>query len=172
MRFNTLPPHDREAILRNMEIRRERFEHFVLNGRQPSAKFPAPLVLIIGDRPGPAAPKEPDYHHTPFYSVKHCSGWLNELLWQWRIDETKLLWLNAYDKDGKPTPKELLRKNKPSNDDSFPKIIALGGNAEKWLKMNGYGRYIKTDHPQYHKRFKNKEQYMMPLRVRDCLPLD
>lgn len=172
MRFDTLPQLVREGVLKNLEIRKTRFEHFVLQGKEPSTDFPAPEVLIIGDRPGPSAPKEPDYHHTPFYSVKHCSGWLNELLWEWGTNENQLLWLNAYDKDGVPTSEELLKKNKPSDDDEFPKIIALGGNAEQWLKKNGYAHYLKVDHPQYHKRFKNKEQYFLPLRIRDCLPLD
>ena len=172
MRFDTLNQKARDGILKLMETRRNRYEHFVLQGKSPSKKFPAPEVLVVGDRPGPSAPLEPDYHHTPFYSVKHCSGWLNELLWEWGTDENKLLWLNAYDKDGKPTPVELLKRNKPSDEDSFPRIIALGGNAERWLKKMGYTHYLKVDHPQYHKRFKNKEQYFLPLRIKDCLPLE
>lgn len=172
MRFNTLPSRDRKGILQNLEVRKDRYEHFVLAGRKATKKMAAPEVLIVGDRPGPSAPLEPDYHHTPFYSVKHCSGWLNELLWQWRIDESRLLWLNAYYKDGIPFDKEVLRRNKPKDDDEFPKIIALGGNAEKWLKRNGYTNFLKANHPQFHKRFKNKEQYMLPLQIRDCLPID
>lgn len=173
MRFDTLPQKVRDGVLKNLETRRARFEHFVLSGKGPSKEFPAPHVVIIGDRPGPAAPKEPDYHHTPFYSVKHCSGWLNELLFEWDIDESKLLWLNAYDKDGKPTADSILVKNEPPQGvDGFPTIIALGGNAERWLKKNGWTIFIKTTHPQYHKRFRNKERYDLPLLIRDCLSLD
>jgi hypothetical protein len=172
MRFNTLPQNVRDGILKNLEIRRARFVHFVIEGKEASEEFPAPEVVIVGDRPGPSAPKEPDYHHTPFYSVKHCSGWLNELLWEWKIDERRMLWLNAFDKDGVPTPDELLVKiEPPQGPSSFPTIIALGGNAERWMKKNGWTIFIKAFHPQYHKRFRNKERYDLPLLINDCLEM-
>jgi hypothetical protein len=37
-------------------------------------------------------------------------------------------------------------------------IVALGGNARKWLEKNGFGHFY-VSHPQYHKRFKNKDRY-------------
>lgn len=165
--YPKLKEHEKEQVLRNLEIRRARFEHFILQGKKPTKKFPRPEVVIIGDRPGPSAPQDPDYHHTPFYSTKHCSGWLNALLWEWGIDENRLLWLNAYDKDGVPTDDKLLENNAPNS--QFPSIIVLGGNAEKWVKKNGWTSYMKVDHPQYHKRFKNKERYDLPLVINDCL---
>ena len=113
--------------------------------------MPQNKILIVGDRPGPSAPIDPNYHHTPFYSMKHCSGWLNKLLDGSGIDENKLLWINTYDKDGIPnkiSPHSL----KPS------KIIALGGNASKWVKSFKVS-FTSTYHPQYWKRFRNKEIY-------------
>lgn len=111
-------------------------------------------VLIIGDRPGPSAPQDDGYHHTPFYSTKHCSGWLNAALHIAQIPEERLIWINAADRLGQPTPFGLLEKLEPDT------IICLGGNAEKWLvKSDFYSSYYKFDHPQYHKRFKNNEKY-------------
>src|SRR5271167_2568374 len=110
-------------------------------------------ILIVGDRPGPSAPKEPYYHHTPFYSTKHCSGWLNLLLEAEKIPEKKLVWINSADENGKYYPISLVTAMEPK------KIIALGGKAAAWLKKNGVEDFILMHHPQYWKRFHNKERY-------------
>jgi len=113
-------------------------------------------ILIVGDRPGPAAPLDPSYHHTPFYSTKHCSGWLNAALYLEGIPEERLIWLNSADKDGKPTDFDILLKLEPDM------VITLGGNASKWvLKSDAVAEWYKFDHPQYHKRFKNNEEYQL-----------
>jgi hypothetical protein len=112
-------------------------------------------ILIIGDRPGPSAPQDPNYHHTPFYSTKHCSGWLNAALYVAQIPEERLIWINSADKDGVPLDPTILDKLEAD------KTICLGGNAAKWYEAAceyGY-EYYKFDHPQYHKRFKNSEEY-------------
>lgn len=110
-------------------------------------------ILLVGDRPGPAAPKEEGYHHTPFYSVKHCSGWLNTALHLESIPEEKLIWINSADAAGNPTRFDIVEAARPDV------IIALGGNASKWLKKNGVEQFGYEHHPQYHKRFKNSERY-------------
>ena len=111
-------------------------------------------VLIVGDRPGPGAPKEEGYHHTPFYSLKNCSGWLNVLLEEAGIPEERLVWLNAADEKGRPTKSCLPRALDPLA------IIALGGNAAKWLEREcGVTTFTKVDHPQFHKRFKYGQPY-------------
>jgi hypothetical protein len=110
-------------------------------------------VLIVGDKPGPSAPKDPGYHHTPFYSTKHCSGWLNSLLHIKGIPEEKLVWINSADKDGNPTDFSIVEKLNPDV------TIALGGNAAKWLTKNGKQDFIKHLHPQFWKRFRNSEPY-------------
>lgn len=123
-------------------------------------------ILLIGDRPGPSAPTDPDYHHTPFYSTKHCSGWLNAALELANVPEEELVWLNSADRLGNPTYEEMLIRLRPSS------VICLGGNAEKWMKQANkllqfdfpYGRY---DHPQYHKRFKNSEDYQLITDLRE-----
>ena len=110
-------------------------------------------VLLVGDRPGPGAPKEPHYHHTPFYSTKHCSGWLNLLLESERIPENNLVWVNSANEKGKPYDIKMVKSLHPK------KIIALGGKAAQWLTKNGITDFIPCYHPQYWKRFHNKERY-------------
>jgi hypothetical protein len=112
-------------------------------------------ILLVGDRPGPSAPKEQYYHHTPFYSTKHCSGWLNMLLEEENIPEKKLVWINSADENGKHYPISLATSMKPK------KIIALGGKAADWLKKNGVKDFIKVPHPQFWRRFKSKEPYVL-----------
>jgi hypothetical protein len=119
----------------------------LMNGLPIDAKF-----LIVGDRPGPSAPKLKDYHHTPFYSLKHCSGWLNYLLEENGISEESLVWMNAYDVNGIKFDSNKIKGLKCE-------IIALGSNAEKWLISNEIRSYSKSYHPQYWKRFKSKERY-------------
>lgn len=110
------------------------------------------LVLVVGDTPGPGAPKINGYHHTPFYATVHCSGWLNLLLEEAAIPESGLVWINSTNVDGNPAPVSAL-------DHNFRGIIALGGNAEKWLKKSGVTNYVKVHHPQFWKRFHSKEAY-------------
>ena len=115
-------------------------------------------AVIIGDTPGPQRPQGPGHHYTPFYSTKNCSLWLNKLLVEAGVDETKLLWFNAKLADGSELPghhlTDLLRLN------PVPLVIALGGNAEAWVRRSApESPYIKVFHPQYAKRFRSKEPY-------------
>lgn len=110
-------------------------------------------VMLVGDRPGPGAPKEPHYHHTAFYSTKNCSGWLNMLLEREKIPENRLIWINSADEHGNYYSADIVKCAKPRV------IISLGGNAAKWLKKNGINSAIEAYHPQYWKRFHNKEPY-------------
>lgn len=164
--YSKLTSLEQEIVKKNLEIRRKRFERLVLKRGAFNAEFKQPSAVIVGDRPGPAAPLDPSYHHTPFYSIKHCSGWLNTLLFLEGIDENELSWVNAYDKDGTPTDPAIVED---LSNDFTPRIIALGGNAEKWLKKNGFPVWIKVDHPQYHKRFKNKQNYQLIPILKDLL---
>lgn len=119
-------------------------------------------ILIVGDRPGPGAPQTPHYHHTPFYSIKHCSGWLNGLLEDNSIPEDELVWLNSHTYDGEPTPYDVINFMQPRV------IIALGGNADRWL-INGGFKHQTVYHPQYWKRFKSKEEYPLINMIRESL---
>jgi hypothetical protein len=115
-------------------------------------------AVIIGDTPGPGRPTDPNYHHTPFYSTKNSSFWLNKQLIENGIDENKLLWYNAQLADNSYLDKvhveDVLRYK--------PQFIVLGGNAEKWFKKALPNMpYVKVYHPQFAKRFKSKEQYQL-----------
>lgn len=146
MAFKKLNRSSKLEILRSLKLRKTRF-CAIVQGQEVSAK-----VLIVGDRPGPAAPKTSTYHHTPFYSVKHCSGWLNERLVAEGIAERDLVWLNSAAWQGNDYALDILDRV------SVNSIVALGGNAARWLSRANK-QFVKVDHPQFHKRFKSKLNY-------------
>lgn len=148
--YSLLDPQGKEAVLQRLLLRKKIY----LNACQ-GIKECADPILLIGDRPGPSAPKDLDYHHTPFYSVKHCSGWLNAALHLEQIPEHRIVWINSADKDGIATDVSIVERISPKS------IIALGGNASTWLKVNGVNEYILHSHPQYHKRFRNAFRYSL-----------
>lgn len=127
MAFAKLDPFAQQKILARLETRRQlwcKAQIRKLNADE--------LVLIVGDRPGPSAPKEPGYHHVPFYSTKHCSGWLNKQLEFEGIPEEKLIWLNSADENGNFYDIGIIEAMQPDV------IIAMGGNAQKWLTKHGF----------------------------------
>ncbi len=132
-------------VCRRLILRKRRYLD-LCGGNKVVSKF-----ILIGDRPGPSAPTDEDYHHTPFYSLKHCSGWLNLQLELHAISEENLLWLNSVDSKGTESDPNIIK-------DIDAQIIALGGNAVKWLKRHGF-EFHETYHPQYWKRFKSKQEY-------------
>ena len=155
MSYAKLSESEKTDFDRLLATRRALFEDIVLTRNY---KRGLGMVLIVGDKPGPSAPTAPDYHHTPFYSTKHCSGWLNSELLKAGVPEDRLVWINSADKDGIPTDYLIIDKIDPSI------VVCLGGNAEKWVNKipehgGEYHAYHKFDHPQYHKRFKNKQPY-------------
>ena len=109
-------------------------------------------VLLVGDRPGPSAPTDLRFHHTPFYSTKYCAGWLNALLEVEGIDERRLVWINATHHDGSPFSGSIVRALAPEA------VIALGGNAKKWADKN-FELAVTVPHPQYWKRFQSSAPY-------------
>lgn len=121
-----LDADSKQEIDRRIRTRTELYDA-TLKGRAKAAGH----ILIVGDKPGPGAPTAPDFLHVPFWAVKNCSGWLNALLHVENIPESSLVWINSADKDGAPTDGTLLKSLKPRA------IIALGGNADKWLRKMG-----------------------------------
>lgn len=145
MSFSKLSESSKNAVLERLEIRKNIYLKFLKTGRVETP------LLIVGDRPGPSAPKIEGYHHTPFYSTKHCSGWLNILLNSSNINESILTWINAYDENGKSYSHNGISDS--------TEIIALGGNASKWLQSKGLSKFTKVHHPQFWKRFNSKMDY-------------
>jgi hypothetical protein len=128
-----------------------------------------PRVILLADTPGPGRPTDPSYHHTPFYSTKHSSLWINRLLWEHRVPESALLWFNTTLADGTPLSHRLFFNQVKSH----PTVICLGGNAEKWLKTFALyqGHYEKVFHPQAWKRFHSKEPYPLLAVLQHALDL-
>lgn len=154
--FGRLEEDVQRSILRELVERRKRYTR-AMRGERVETK-----VILLADTPGPGRPTDPNYHHTPFYSTKNSSLWINRLLWEHGIRDSQLLWFNTTLADGTPLDSRLLSKQLRSN----PTVICLGGNAEKWfIKRFTYGRaYSKVHHPQAWKRFHSKEHYpLIPL---------
>jgi hypothetical protein len=147
--FDKLDHQLQRTIISNLNQRRKNYCAALTGKRWPEMK-----VILVGDRPGPGAKKLPtNHHHTPFYSTKNSSLWLNKQLAELGVDENTLLWLNAADMNGVPSH--------PCHIEGWgnPSIIALGGNAAKWLDQWPGKRYTKVHHPQAWKRFHAHEPY-------------
>lgn len=108
-------------------------------------------VLLVGDRPAPDAPDDPAFHYTPFGALKHSSLWLNLQLHNAGIPEERLYWINAFDRNGNPAPASHLATK--------AHVIALGGNADRWIRGHKHLGCWKVQHPQAWKRFHANEPY-------------
>jgi len=151
--FDKLPRETQAKISQQLRTRLFHYTEAMRRGYYGGTK-----VVIIGDTPGPGRPTTPGYHHTPFYSTKNSSLWVNKLLVESDIDEDALLWFNAELADGSALNpvhiQDLMRLE--------PTFIVLGGKAEKWFKAAAPGvKYVKVYHPQFAKRFKSKEPYAL-----------
>lgn len=159
--FDKLPKETQVGIFKQLRTRMIKYIYAMRRGYHGDIKF-----VIIGDRPGPGRPTEQNYHHTPFYSTKNSSLWLNKQLVENNVDEDSLLWFNAELADGSALDpihiQDTLRYQ--------PTYIVLGGKAEAWFKKAAPGvPYKKVYHPQFAKRFKSKEPYEL-LEILKALP--
>lgn len=147
--FDKLPQETQRRIIANLGLRRRTYCAGLAGYRRSDGV----KVILVGDRPGPGAKKLPaNHHHTPFYSTKNSSLWLNRLLLEAGVDEKDLYWLNSADMNGVPTDPDHLEHW------GNPTIIALGGNASAWLTKLGKP-HSKVHHPQAWKRFHSSEPY-------------
>jgi hypothetical protein len=152
--FDKLPHELQRRIIKSLNIRRNK--HVLVMGMEYFCQ--GIEVVLLGDTPGPGRPTDPNYHHTPFYSTKHCSLWVNKLLVEEGIDERRLLWFNTTLADG--TPLEQGKVTPYIN--AGAKLICLGGKAEAWVRrIHPLPEYVKVNHPQFAKRFKSKEPYAL-----------
>jgi hypothetical protein len=157
--FTSLPLEQQRRFEANLELRKRRYTNVsrYLQGVEGLLQESQDRILIVGDRPGPSAPVDPGFHHTPFYSTKHCSGWLNALQVEAQIPEESLVWINSTDHRGLPLPVGILDALDPHS------IVILGGHARRWFDQaeawKGYDFVEEVPHPQYWKRFKSKERY-------------
>ena len=108
------------------------------------------ITLIIGEQDSDPL-NSPE--QKPFCCTKGCSGWLNRLFDIEDVDESKLFWVNALNNDVSSINLGVL-----VNDLSPKKVIALGKVAQKECTIQGVN-HIQCYHPQYWKRFRNKQRY-------------
>lgn len=155
--YNYLTETQKRQFARNLVQRRAGYEQFQKTNIINDSK----KILVVGDRPGPGAKDfSSDHHNTPFYAKTYCSGWMNALLVEAEVPEEPLLWINSASYEGEPTKTAFFKTR------SFETIIALGNNASAWLSKAGMFHEI-FSHPQYHKRFKNGEQYALIPRLQE-----
>lgn len=161
--FNSLDPLERSGILHALEVRKERYLA-ALGGAQVQTR-----VILLADAPGPGRPTDPNHHHTPFYSIRNSSLWLNSALFKEGIPEENLLWINTTLADRKALDPSIFYTQLKKQ----VMVICLGGNAEHWLcRMAMYGgSYMKVHHPQSWKRFHSKKPYPLLEHLKEALAL-
>ncbi len=154
--FDKLPRDVQVGITTSLLARKKQYSRGLTGFRSDEVR-----VIVVGDTPGPAASKLPaGHHHTPFYSTKNSSLWLNRQLVEAGIDENRTFWINAWSIDGSPAHPSHL-----SQWSSLQMVALLGGNAEKWFDKYARGvvpvfvDVVKFQHPQAWKRFRSKEPY-------------
>lgn len=160
--WSRLDEQGKRKFAQNCVRRRAAYETWVHHRQLAEAKD----ILIIADRPGPKAPQQDNFHHTPFYSKLHSGGWLNAYLVDECIEETRLMWVNSATWDNKPESTDILSAK------DWTIVFCLGLNAQKW-----FSKYGSTDpskvydlvHPQYHKRFVGSHDYPLVDRLKDIL---
>lgn len=151
--FLALPADLQDKILRRLSARRHAYMLALQRGYSGSVK-----AIILGDKPGPGRPTTAGFHFTPFFSTRNSSLWLNKMLEENDIDESRLLWFNVEMADGSSLDPIHLEDMKRFN----PTIICLGGQAEMWMRRNApTSPYVKVFHPQYAKRFRSNEPYAL-----------
>ncbi len=160
--WKRLDNQGQRKFAQNCVRRRAAYESWVTHRQLAEAKD----ILIIADRPGPKAPQQDNYHHTPFYSKLHSGGWLNAYLVDEGIEETRLMWVNSATWDNKPESTDILT----AKDWSW--VFCLGLNAQKWFTKHGVtdpSKVYDLVHPQFHKRFVGSHNYPLVERLKDIL---
>jgi hypothetical protein len=145
--FDRLPKEEQWAYAARLKTRKINHARGLSGHRWPVK------AVLVGEKPGNGARNLPaNFHHTPFYSTKNSSLWLNTLLLRTGINEEHLFWINSADMDGVPASTSHLQGWGDAE------IIALGGAAEKWISGAGM-TCARFYHPQAWKRFRSKEEY-------------
>lgn len=112
--------------------------------------WPHEATLLVGDRynhggPGVKIPKQLPF--APFTN-RGCSAWFAEKLEALGIPERDLYWVNATGPDGRATNPAFVERLAPR------RVIALGGNAERWCRDSaGLQDFRTVNHPSHQKRF-------------------
>jgi len=116
----------------------------------PSGRFYDSDVLLVGEKCSKEFQCE-----VPFTGTNASGPWLTEKLMSHNIYEDDLIWINVKLQDNRDNMNlviDHIQDYKPQH------VIALGSVAHVTLERN-HIESIHFDHPQYHKRFQNKEVY-------------
>ena len=129
----------------------------ILEG-QPCGRFHDAKVLLVGEDVGNIIQRE-----VPFTGVKGSGPWFTQQLIDAEIPEKDLAWINVKLEDGTSNMPNVVDT---CNTCGFDYVIALGGVAIKALDDEGI-KHLSYSHPQYWKRFQNKEEYPLIYRLKE-----
>ena len=110
-------------------------------------------ALLVGEQ---SAHPTDSPNQQPFCDLHGCSGWLNSQLELASIPEDRLYWVNALNNDGSAVHLcKLIYDLKPSI------VITMGKVADDlWNRTcDDMFPHTSVPHPQYWKRFRNKDPY-------------
>jgi thymidylate kinase len=136
-----------DLVAKTIELRRP------MRNRGPGVGHwnPGKSILMVGDKPA----RETSGYGLPFVAFRRdgCSAWLADRLEEWEIPESRLYWVNARSAVDVPLPNDFVRELSPKA------VVALGRQAERWVRRCGVTDYHVVDHPQYWKRFHHHRVY-------------
>jgi energy-coupling factor transporter ATP-binding protein EcfA2 len=127
----------------------------IVNRGPGAGAFREGNTLLVGEKLSQSTAAS----HLPFVSWDRggCVAWLSDQFEEWGLREDALYWVNAFDSNNKALDPH------PWVDELAPrKIVVLGIAAATWARNNDLHKRFNVhyaDHPQFHKRFRNKEHY-------------
>lgn len=127
---------------------------------EPCGRFYSAKVLLVGESVGNVIQQE-----VPFTGIKASGPWLTQLLLNADIHEGDLAWINVKLSDGLSN---MINVVKTCETYHYEYVIALGNVASEALVRKGI-EHETVYHPQYWKRFHNKEEYPLITRLKEIL---
>jgi hypothetical protein len=116
--------------------------------------------VIVGEAVSPTAYPGPRWPFTSREGPASAAGYLNLILHELNVDETRLMFTNALEEDDHLS--ELIKK------DLGLEFVCLGRVAEKTVKNLGAPNWVALPHPQWVRRFRHHENDY-PRQLREAL---
>lgn len=139
-----------DNLIQHVEALAKARPYSLITAGGPSGRFYDADVLLVGEKCSREFQCE-----VPFTGTNASGPWLTEKLMAHDIYEDQLAWINVKLEDGRDNMDMVLQYIK----DYHPQhVIALGSVAHVALER-AHINSIHFDHPQYHKRFRNKDIY-------------
>lgn len=114
-----------------------------------------PRVLLVGDTSNPKVRRGT----WPFMEHSNSSLFVTEALEKAQIPEDMLLWSNAYRSPGDETPDPRLMVLCQDFQPEY--VVALGDRAIKACRFHGIPISKEMNHPQYYRRFRHHEPWLI-----------